>query len=313
MSAQEMEDANLPVARRERRESSHSMRYGVETSAQNRPTSRARKLCRVPNCPHADLTDAPRYCIRHSICEVHIKAMEVRSLNLAGLRTRVASARYWNGEMEEAERGSGCSPLDPQVMFNNKPYRFCQKCTRFHERHEFEADRHTCRERLQEQREKRMANMLARRSKLAAVDDRADNPQAHSAYPMLELPSIGYAVGSKRAAPQISDSLLMQLTFESQLPSSAGAGFGMTEVRLSSSTPQHSHNARYRMVRCTMHTHPPCTAGSQLRITGSKTQFTSGGKLGMPSDMVMNTASEVRHGPQIPSQAPLRAGMEENN
>ena len=84
----EMEDANLPAARRDRRESGTHMRYGVETSAQNRPTSRARKMCRVPNCPHADLTNAPRYCIRHSICELHIKAMEVRSLNLAGFRTR---------------------------------------------------------------------------------------------------------------------------------------------------------------------------------------------------------------------------------
>lgn len=79
-----MEDASLPAARRERRGGVHGTRYGVETSAQNRPTTRARKLCRVPNCPHADLTNAPRYCIRHSICEVHIKAMEVRSQKYPG-------------------------------------------------------------------------------------------------------------------------------------------------------------------------------------------------------------------------------------
>jgi len=187
-----MEDANLPAARRDRRESGTHMRYGVETSAQNRPTSRARKMCRVPNCPHADLTNAPRYCIRHSICELHIKAME--------------------------------------VMFNNKPYRFCQKCTRFHEKHDFEADRHTCRERLQEQREKRMANMLARRSKLAAADGGAEQAPGLRSFAMPELPSFGYAVGSKRAAPQMNDSLLMQLNNESKFGSSVGAGFcGMAE------------------------------------------------------------------------------------
>lgn len=126
---------------------------------------------------------------------------------------------------------------DPQVMFNNKPYRFCQKCTRFHEKHDFEADRHTCRERLQEQREKRMANMLARRSKLAAADGGAEQAPGLRSFAMPELPSFGYAVGSKRAAPQMNDSLLMQLNNESKFGSSVGAGFcGMAEVRMISSS-----------------------------------------------------------------------------
>jgi hypothetical protein len=56
-------------------------RYGVELAMQNRSSSPAVKCCRVPNCQQADLSSAPRYCVRHSICEVHIKALEVRSLS----------------------------------------------------------------------------------------------------------------------------------------------------------------------------------------------------------------------------------------
>lgn len=115
------------------------------------------------------------------------------------------------------------------MIFNLKPYRFCQKCTRFHELQDFDADRHTCRERLLEQREKRMANMLARRSKIAAADDGAENALGRSVLPMPELSSFGYAVGSKRAAPQMHETLLMQLNGESTLASSVAAGF--SEVR----------------------------------------------------------------------------------
>jgi hypothetical protein len=53
--------------------------------------SGAVKGCRVPRCTIADLSGASRYCLRHRICEDHLKSLS--------------------------------------VDFDGKPHRFCQKCS----------------------------------------------------------------------------------------------------------------------------------------------------------------------------------------
>eukprot|EP00242_Pyramimonas_sp_CCMP2087_P015917 CAMPEP_0198214442 /NCGR_PEP_ID=MMETSP1445-20131203/41473_1 /TAXON_ID=36898 /ORGANISM="Pyramimonas sp., Strain CCMP2087" /LENGTH=340 /DNA_ID=CAMNT_0043889649 /DNA_START=172 /DNA_END=1194 /DNA_ORIENTATION=- len=77
------------------------------------------KLCRVPSC-NADLTDSSRYCLRHRICEEHFKSLSVE--------------------------------------FDGKINRFCQKCTRFHEIHDFDNMKHSCRAALQLRKERLQLN-----------------------------------------------------------------------------------------------------------------------------------------------------------
>jgi hypothetical protein len=103
------------------------------------------------------------------------------------------------------------------VFFDVKAFRFCQKCTRFHELETFEGEKHTCREELQKQREKRLVNMQARRGKLAAGGTAAAAPLASASL-----------VGSKRAAP-VDDSLLANLGHETKLGGSFTIGLDMAQ------------------------------------------------------------------------------------
>jgi hypothetical protein len=66
---------------------------GAKTPATSYAVGRsgAVKGCRVPGCTVADLSGASRYCLRHRICEEHLKSLSVN--------------------------------------FDSKPHRFCQKCS----------------------------------------------------------------------------------------------------------------------------------------------------------------------------------------
>eukprot|EP00240_Pyramimonas_obovata_P005481 CAMPEP_0118929648 /NCGR_PEP_ID=MMETSP1169-20130426/6592_1 /TAXON_ID=36882 /ORGANISM="Pyramimonas obovata, Strain CCMP722" /LENGTH=328 /DNA_ID=CAMNT_0006871883 /DNA_START=36 /DNA_END=1022 /DNA_ORIENTATION=- len=87
-----------------------SKQVGLEyasTGEKRGPMKKNVKACRVPGCSSSDLSNASRYCLRHRICEEHFKSL--------------------------------CVPI------NGKYHRFCQKCTRFHEMHEFDDMKHSCR------------------------------------------------------------------------------------------------------------------------------------------------------------------------
>eukprot|EP00240_Pyramimonas_obovata_P004520 CAMPEP_0118934962 /NCGR_PEP_ID=MMETSP1169-20130426/14604_1 /TAXON_ID=36882 /ORGANISM="Pyramimonas obovata, Strain CCMP722" /LENGTH=345 /DNA_ID=CAMNT_0006877927 /DNA_START=161 /DNA_END=1195 /DNA_ORIENTATION=+ len=75
---------------------------------------KAVKACRVPGCSCTDLSNASRHCLRHRVCAQHLQSLS--------------------------------------VMFHGKPHRFCQKCTRFHEIHEFDNMKHSCRAALKQQK-----------------------------------------------------------------------------------------------------------------------------------------------------------------
>ncbi|KAH7544108.1 hypothetical protein JRO89_XS15G0108200 [Xanthoceras sorbifolium] len=75
--------------------------------------------CLVDKCG-VDLTNAKRYHRRHKVCEVHSKASAVI---VSGLRQR-----------------------------------FCQQCSRFHELHEFDEAKRSCRRRLAGHNERRRKN-----------------------------------------------------------------------------------------------------------------------------------------------------------
>ena len=115
---------------------SQRMKYGVNISAQK--LSRSTKICRVPGCTTGDLSSGPRYCMRHRICEYHVRCQ--------------------------------------RVMFDDVPYRFCQKCTRFHVEEEFEAGKHTCREGLLLQRKQRLQRSLNARTLAQPQDSRSTSP-----------------------------------------------------------------------------------------------------------------------------------------
>jgi len=85
------------------------VRAGVGVGGHSR--SGGLKGCRVPKCTVFDLSAASRYCLRHRICENHLKSLS--------------------------------------VMFDDKSHRFCQKCTRFHAVQEFDNLKHSCRAALQ--------------------------------------------------------------------------------------------------------------------------------------------------------------------
>nr|AVV48323.1 squamosa promoter binding-like protein [Litchi chinensis] len=75
--------------------------------------------CLVEKCG-IDLTDAKRYHRRHKVCEVHSKA--------------------------------------PVVIVCGLRQRFCQQCSRFHELHEFDEAKRSCRRRLAGHNERRRKN-----------------------------------------------------------------------------------------------------------------------------------------------------------
>mmetsp|Transcript_31260 Transcript_31260/g.52518 ORF Transcript_31260/g.52518 Transcript_31260/m.52518 type:complete len:895 (-) Transcript_31260:116-2800(-) len=108
------------------------LKYGINVGAQN-SSSKCAKACRVPDCPYADLRSGPRYCLRHRICEYHVKCL--------------------------------------QVYFEEAAYRFCQKCTRFHLVEEFEDDKHTCRQGLLLQRKQRLMRSLTARGLASGISD----------------------------------------------------------------------------------------------------------------------------------------------
>mmetsp|Transcript_31261 Transcript_31261/g.52523 ORF Transcript_31261/g.52523 Transcript_31261/m.52523 type:complete len:894 (-) Transcript_31261:116-2797(-) len=108
------------------------LKYGINVGAQN-SSSKCAKACRVPDCPYADLRSGPRYCLRHRICEYHVKCL--------------------------------------QVYFEEAAYRFCQKCTRFHLVEEFEDDKHTCRQGLLLQRKQRLMRSLTARGLASGIND----------------------------------------------------------------------------------------------------------------------------------------------
>lgn len=114
----------------EQQQPSQRLKYGVNIGAQK--VSRCAKVCRVPDCTTGDLSNGPRYCMRHRICEYHVRCQ--------------------------------------RVMFDDVPYRFCQKCTRFHHEDEFEAGKHTCREGLLLQRKQRLLRSLNARTAAQAQD-----------------------------------------------------------------------------------------------------------------------------------------------
>mmetsp|Transcript_14333 Transcript_14333/g.24273 ORF Transcript_14333/g.24273 Transcript_14333/m.24273 type:complete len:336 (+) Transcript_14333:241-1248(+) len=83
------------------------MKYGVAGEKRSNSAKHIVKACRVPGCCNKDLSSASRYCLRHRICDEHFKSLS--------------------------------------VVFDGKAHRFCQKCTRFHEIHEFDNLKHSCR------------------------------------------------------------------------------------------------------------------------------------------------------------------------
>ncbi|KAI4342466.1 hypothetical protein MLD38_027093 [Melastoma candidum] len=115
------EDDEAPVAASEGEFSSlpEDERRKKGTSSGNRKNgSREASLpaCQADKCV-ADLSDAKRYYRRHKVCEVHAKAPAV---TVSGLRQR-----------------------------------FCQQCSRFHELHEFDESKRSCRSRLAGHNERR--------------------------------------------------------------------------------------------------------------------------------------------------------------
>lgn len=102
------------------------------------------QLCRVPNCPNALLMEGPKYCSRHRICEMHVKCL--------------------------------------RVVFDNVAYRFCQKCTRFHLIEEFDKDRHTCRDGLEQQRKVRVTSHKTTQVQQAFLSSRAGSSSTSSLY-----------------------------------------------------------------------------------------------------------------------------------
>ncbi|KAK3275983.1 hypothetical protein CYMTET_15921 [Cymbomonas tetramitiformis] len=94
-----------------------SSKYGVRTESQV-PAGKLGKVCRVPDCTTLDLSDASNYCVRHRICQQHVKSL--------------------------------------RVEFDGIPRRFCQKCTRFHTLDEFDGTKRTCRKGLKSQKRRRL-------------------------------------------------------------------------------------------------------------------------------------------------------------
>ncbi|KAI4390138.1 hypothetical protein MLD38_002281 [Melastoma candidum] len=95
---------------------------GTSSSGNRKNGSREASLpaCQADECV-ADMSDAKRYYRRHKVCEVHAKAP---AATVSGLRQR-----------------------------------FCQQCSRFHELHEFDESKRSCRSRLEGHNERRRRSM----------------------------------------------------------------------------------------------------------------------------------------------------------
>lgn len=124
-----------------------SSKYGVRTESQV-PAGKLGKVCRVPDCTTLDLSNASNYCVRHRICQQHVKSL--------------------------------------RVEFDGVPRRFCQKCTRFHTLDEFDGTKRTCRKGLKSQKRRRLLKNSKGEEEGAAGGGRGST-LAEETLPLLDM------------------------------------------------------------------------------------------------------------------------------
>ncbi|GFR44143.1 hypothetical protein Agub_g5309 [Astrephomene gubernaculifera] len=177
-----------PYAKRERSEEGRA-REGLRDARQSIPNlPHLKGKCHVESCS-ADLTGLSSYYQRYRTCELHLKA--------------------------------------PYIMKDGVQQRFCQQCGRFHELHEFDGNKRSCRSRLQShniRRRKRTEEQLAiQAASESQVGQAGGTPLALPPPPLAPLGQMPLQPhGLLGGQPNLTE-LLSQAGLESLLSSLGGA------------------------------------------------------------------------------------------